>query len=285
MKSISRVLIISCLCLIALPLLVQAQGRATGEAGSQGRAVASTGSAGVATASSAPTSSARASTSGSSGESARPSSGSSGSSSSSGYGGGSGGPSVPSLQGTSFHSYGTYMQWQGFLFNLRMFYGFSMDRTRFLRNSEPLLTPRLASLAARRPLTASAELMVLVDELSSLLAETRSGKAVDGKAIDATAEQIRRLAKQIRSDEALSFVDRRNDIDMAKAGNFEQLGLDAIERLREVALDLNSQLKTLSEQSQTSTVSVDYLSRPSFDSLTKGIDKLSRVIQKSARRL
>jgi hypothetical protein len=285
MKSMIKVIIISCLCLIALPLLVHAQ-RATSSsassAGSQGRATASTGSAGVATASSAPASSARASTGGSSGESARP--GSSGSYGGSGYGGGSASP-VPSLRGTSFHSYGTYMQWQDFLFNLRMFYGFSMDRTRFLRNSEPLLIPRLASLAARRPLMASAELMVLVDELSSLLADARSGKVVDRKAIDTTADQIRRLTKQIRSDEALSFVDRRNNVDMAKAGNFDQLGLDAIERLREVALDLNSQLKTLSEQSQTSTVSVDYLSRPSFDSLTKGIDKLTRVIQNSARRL
>jgi hypothetical protein len=192
---------------------------------------------------------------------------------------------MPSLQGTSFHNYGTYMQWQDFLFRLRTYYAFYMDGTRFLRNSEPLLTPRLASLAARRPLVASAELMALVDELSSLLADARSGKAVDKKAIDATAEQIRRLAKQIRSDENLSFVDRRDDIDMAKAGNYEQLGLEAIERLQEVALDLNNQLKTLSEQSQTSTVSVDYLSRPSFDSLTKGIDKLTRVIQNSARRL
>jgi cell division protein ZapA (FtsZ GTPase activity inhibitor) len=166
-----------------------------------------------------------------------------------------------------------------------MFYGFWMDNSRFLRNSEPLLTPRLASLAVQRPLIASAQLMKLVDELSSLLTEARSGKAVDKNAIDATAEQIRKLTKQIRSDQALAFVDRRTDVDLAKAGNYDQLGLDAVERLREVALDLDSQLKSLSEQSQTSTVSVDYLSRPSFDSLTKGIDKLTRVIQNSARRL
>jgi len=166
-----------------------------------------------------------------------------------------------------------------------MYYGYYMDRTRFLRNSEPLLIPRTASLAARRPLAASAQLVQLVDELASLLAERQSGKAIDKKALDGTAEEIRRLAKQIRSDQALSFVDQRPDIDMGKIGNYDQLGLDAVAQLKEVALDLNNQLKTLSEQAQTSTVSIEYLSRPSFDSLAKGIDKLTRVIQTSARRL
>jgi hypothetical protein len=284
MKSMIKVIVIACLCLIALPLLVHAQRATSSSAGDQGRSVASTSSAGTATASSAPTSSARSNSGSYSGESARPSFGSSGSSYGSGSGGGSG-QSMPLLRGTSFYSYDRYFQWQDFYFRLRMLYGFNMDSSRFLRNSEPLLIPKLAGLAARRPLVASGELLQMVDELSSLLADARSGKTVDKKAIDATAEQIRRLAKQIRSDQTLSYVDQRNNIDMAKAGNFDQLGLEAIERLREVALDLNSQLKTLSEQSQTSTVSVDYLSRPSFDSLTKGIDKLTRVIQNSARQL
>ena len=280
MKSMIKLIaVISCLCLLALPMLAYAQ-RATTSSSGDGRSVGtSSSSSGVATASSSPSSSARSDSGSYSGGTARPSFGSSGS------GSGGGGQFVPSLRGTSFYSYGAYLQWQDFLWRLQTFYGFWMDNSRFLRNSEPLLTPRLASLAVLRPLATSAELLRLVDELSSLLAEARSGSAVDKNAIDSTAEQIRKLAKQIRSDQALSFVDRRNDIDLAKAGNFDQLGLDAVERLREVALDLNNQLKTLSEQSQTSTVSVDYLSRPSFDSLTKGIDKLTRVIQASARRL
>jgi len=281
MKSMIKLIaVISCLCLLALPMLAYAQ-RATTSSSGDGRSVGtSSSSSGVATASSSPSSSARSDSGSYSGGTARPSFGSSGSGNS-----GGGGQFVPSLHGTSFYSYGTYLRWQDFLWRLQTFYGFWMDNSRFLRNCEPLLTPRLASLAALRPLTTSAELLRLVDELSSLLGEARSGNAVDKNAINSTAEQIRRLAKQIRSDQALSFVDRRNDIDLAKAGNFDQLGLDAVERLREVALDLNNQLKTLSEQSQTSTVSVDYLSRPSFDSLTKGIDKLTRVIQASARRL
>ena len=283
MKSmIKMIVIVSCLCLMTLPLLVYAQRATSSASGDGGRSVASTSSSsGVATASSSPSSSTRSDSGGYYGASARPSFGSSGSGSS----GGGGGQVIPSLRGTSFYSYGTYLQWQDFLWRLQMFYGFWMDNSRFLRNSEPLLTPRLASLAVRRPLAASTEMLRLVDELSSLLAEARSGKAVDKNAIDSTAEQIRKLAKQIRSDQALSFVDQRNNVDMAKAGNFDQLGLDAVERLREVALDLDNQLKTLSEQSQTSTVSIDYLSRPSFDSLTKGIDKLTRVIQNSAHRL
>ena len=72
------------------------------------------------------------------------------------------GSAMPSLRGTSFYSYGTYFQWQDFLFRsahvLRIL---RWTHSRFLRNSEPLLTPRLASLAARRPLAASAELIRL----------------------------------------------------------------------------------------------------------------------------
>jgi hypothetical protein len=284
MKAIIRVLTISCLCLIVLPLLAHAQ-RATAEAGSQGRTTASAPT-GTATSSAAATSSARdsGSSAGYSGGTARPSFGSS-----SGGGGGTsgGGPYVqlPPLQGTSFYSYNTYMQMQDFLWNLRMLYGFSMDRSRFIRNSEPLVTPRLASLAVRKPLAISAQLVAVVDELAFQLADARAGKEVDKKAIEANTEQIRRLAKEIRSDTTLSFIDRRASVDMAKTGNFDQLGLNAIEQLQEVSRDLNVQLKTLAEQSETSTVSVDYLTRPSFDSLTKGIDKLSRVIQTSARRL
>jgi hypothetical protein len=171
--------------------------------------------------------------------------------------------------------------------NLRMLYGFNLtgyDSTRFMRNSEPLLTPKLASLAVRKPLAISAQLIGVVDELSALLTEAQSGKAVDKKAIDATLEQVRKLARLIRSDSSLSFIDLRADLDLSKGSNFEQLGLNAIERLREYALDLHNQLKTLSEQSATATVSVDYLARPSFESLSKGIDKLCRVIQSSARR-
>jgi len=280
MKNIIRVMTISCLCLIALPLLVHAQRATSSSGGDQGRAVASTSSAGAATASSAPSSSARSDSGSFSGATARPSSGSTGS-----FGPGGGGAVIPRLQGTSFYNYNYYLRYQDFLWNLSMYYGYYMDRTRFLRNSEPLLIPKTATLAARRPLAASAQLVQLVDELSSLLAEGQSGKAIDRKAVDGTAAEIRRLAKQIRSDQALSFVDQRPDIDMGKIGNYDQLGLEAVAQLREVALDLNNQLKTLSEQSQTSTVSIEYLSRPSFDSMAKGIDKLTRVIQNSARRL
>jgi hypothetical protein len=286
MKSMIRTFIVLCLCLFTLPLL--AQGRATAsDPGSQGRTTASAPPSGTATASSTPTSSARESVS-YSGDTARPS-GSSGTQNSfpstGSYGGGT---YLPSLQGTSFYSYGTYLNMQNFLFNLRMLYGFSTygyDTARFMRNSEPLLTPRLASLAVRKPLALSTQLLGVVDELSSLLAEAQSGKPIDKKAVEASAEQIRKLAKLIRSDSSLSFIDLRADLDLSKGRDFDQLGLNAIERLREYALDLNNQLKILSEQSETATVSVDYLTRPSFESLSKGIEKLSRIIQNSARRL
>ncbi len=206
---------------------------------------------------------------------------------SSNYGGGGSYYSVPTvvIRGTSYYSYGNYLQWQDFLYRLNSLYFAGLDGSRFLRNSEPLVTPKIASLAVRRPLQLSAQLVAVVDELSTLLAEVRAGKNFDKKAIDTTAEQIRKLAKSIRTDPSLSYIDERNDVDLTKGIDLNQIGLDAIVQLREIALDLDSQLQSLSDQAATSTISIDYLTRPSFESLSKGIEKLSKAIQNSARRL
>lgn len=287
MRSIIRISAIAGFWLLSSPLWAQTTGRATADQGDRGRTTAAPPSGGAATSSAAATASARPASTVSYGESARPSVsyGSTNSFSSGSSGTYSSGYPTVVLRGTSFYSYSTYYQWQNFLYNLDLLYGFSLDRYRFMRNSEPLLTPKLASLAVLRPLQVSAQLIMVVDELSSLLETARAGKEVDKKAIEASAQQIRKLAKSIRTDPSLTFIDQREDVDLTKGLDTEKLGLDAINQLREIALDLNSQLHSLSDQAKTSTVSVDYLTRPSFESLSKGIEKLSKVIQNSARRL
>ena len=292
MKFLSRVLAV--VCLIALPLAAQNQAQSQGSSQSGGRATGggdtgrSTGnSTGAATVSSTTSVSTRGTSSG--GESSRMvSSGGNGGNMSSGYYGTSGGGSyapAPRLEGTSFRNNNAYFMWQNFLMNLGYMYRFNLDTSRFLRNSEPLLTPQFAFLAARRPLGLSMQLLAVVDELESLLNEARAGKPVDVKEIEANTRQIRILAKAIRTDRSLEYIDLRTDQDLLKDTPVEQLGIDAIVRLREVALDLNSQLKAMAEESKTSTVSVDLLKRPSYSSLSKSIEKLSKVIENSARRL
>lgn len=169
--------------------------------------------------------------------------------------------------------------------NLGYMYRFSLDTSRFLRNSEPLLTPQFAFLAARRPLGLSMQLLAVIDELESLLNEARAGKPINVKEVEANTRQIRVLAKAIRTDRSLAFIDLRSDQDLLQGTPVDQLGIDAIVRLREIAIDLNGQLKSMAEESKTSTVSVDLLKRPSYSSLSKSIEKLSKVIENSARRL
>ncbi len=164
-------------------------------------------------------------------------------------------------------------------------YGFYWDMTRYRRNVEPLITPKIASLAAYRPLLLSTQLLMIVDELSLMLDDARAGKEIDKKVLELKTKQISDLAKKIRTDTSLEFLDQREDKDLLKGNNVDKLGIEAIEQLREMAVDLNGQLKTLSRQTDTSTISLDYLRLPSYTSLSKGIEKLSKVIKNSAKRM
>lgn len=193
---------------------------------------------------------------------------------------------IPNLQYTSFNSVNSYYQWQDFFFYLQTHYFMnSAYFTRFYRQSEPLVTPELLKLTVRQPLRLSLQLLEAVDSLETTLKDGEAGKPVDKAAVAAKTQEIRDLAKKIRTDEALTFFDQRRDKDALKLDNTESLGLDAIAQLREVATDLNTQLKNMYNENKTSTVSVQSLSAPSFESLTKGIDKLAKVIENSARRL
>jgi hypothetical protein len=270
--------IIAVLCLMTVPLMAQRGATASsGDRGgtSSGTATASASSSSVSSGSDRGVSS----SGGSYGSSARFSS-YSGGTSSSGYS-----APAPRLVGTSFISYGMYQDFQSFLFNLRSMYLFNYDTSRFMRNYEPLVTPQFAVMAARRPLYLSMQLLTVVDELSALLADAKAGKSVNKKEIEANTRQIRILAKAIRTDSSLGFVDRRESKDLLKGVDVNQLGVGAIDRLREIVIDLNTQLKSLTQESQTATISVDYLAKPSFVSLSKSIEKLSQVIERSAGRI
>jgi len=52
-----------------------------------------------------------------------------------------------------------------------------------------------------------------------------------------------------------------------------------------MAVDMNTQLKAMYDQNSTATVSVQNLSQPSFESLSKGIERLTKVIENSAKHL
>ncbi len=193
---------------------------------------------------------------------------------------------VPNLRGTSFYSYSNYYYWNDFLF--RLMDRFYMDPTyfsRFYRNNEPLLTPKLQRLAVGNPLILSKRLVSAVDELSQMVEAREAGQPIDKDLILAKVKQIRDLAKKIRNDDLLPYVDQRRDIDILKDKSVDTLGLEAVGELRAMALDLNSQLANLYNSSSTATISVDSLAQPSLASLSKGIERLCKTIEASAKRL
>lgn len=156
---------------------------------------------------------------------------------------------------------------------------------RFYNNVEPLVTPQLLRLTTREPLRLSMQMITAVDELEAMLQALQAGKPVNKQEISAKAQEIRELAKHIRQDQALSFIDQRKDKDILKGNNIENLGLEAISQLREMVTDLNTQLKGMYTQSTTSTISVNSLTQPSLESLSKGIERISRVIENSAKKI
>ena len=200
--------------------------------------------------------------------------------------GGSGGGYVPDFHTSSFNSVSNYYQWQDFFWYLQTRYYMNSDYFgRFYRNREPLVTPELLKLTVRQPLKLSSQMLTAVDDLETMITDRDAGKPVDRQAIAAKSQEIRDLAKKIRQDQSLAFFDQRRDKDVVKGDQVDALGLEAVAQLREMATDLNTQLKNMYTQNEPSTVSVQSLTAPSFGSLTKGIDRLTKVIENSARRM
>jgi|RhiMetdeSRZDD1v2_1073273.scaffolds.fasta_scaffold425263_2 hypothetical protein len=194
--------------------------------------------------------------------------------------------SAPNLQGTSFTTLNSYYDWQNYYWRMRTMYMLNgLYFSRFYRNTEPLITPELMMLTLRAPLSFSTQMVAAVDQLQVMLTDLQAGKQVSKQEIADKTREIRDLAKKIREDQSLAFVDQRLDQNIGKGNQFDNLGLTGIDQLRELVTDLHTQLKGMYNQSTTSSISVQSLSQPSFASLSKGIEKLTKVIEASARRL
>jgi hypothetical protein len=192
---------------------------------------------------------------------------------------------MPNLKQTSFTSSRCYYDSLNYFYWVRN--NFYLDRyyfSRFYRNTEPLITPQLARLTMSQPLSLSNRLLASIDQLEALIQDRQAGNQVSRDEIAAKTEEIRDLAKQVRQDQSIVFFDQRKDKDLLKGTQYQELGLEAIAQMREMALDLNHQIRNLYEQKSTATVSVEALSAPSFSSLSKGIERLSKVVSESSRK-
>jgi hypothetical protein len=196
------------------------------------------------------------------------------------------GITVPTLQGTSFYSNSLYSDWYNY-YNYYLLRYYSLNPayfTRFIRNREPLMTPEMLRVTLRQPLFASAEMLKMIDDLQLMCADMQAGKAVNKEAIITKSQTIRELAKQIRQDRTLSLIDLRKETDLFKDEHVA-LNAETITKLREITLGLVRQLNEMYALSSSSTVSVESYQEPSFVSLTKGIEKACKAIEKSSKEL
>lgn len=192
---------------------------------------------------------------------------------------------TPDLRRTSFTTSRSY--WDSLSYFYWVHNNFYLDRyyfSRFYRNTEPLITPQLARLTMSQPLNLSNRLLASIDQLEGMVQAQQAGKEVSKADLAAKTEEIRDIAKQIRQDQSIVFFDQRKDKDLLRGTQYAELGPEAIAQMREMALDLNHQIRNLYEQKSTATVSVQALSSPSFSSLSKGIERLSKVVAQPARK-
>jgi hypothetical protein len=194
---------------------------------------------------------------------------------------------LSTLQGTSFNSYNIYFNSLNYYSYLSRYYSMNpLYFNRFYRNTEPLVTPSMLKLTLAEPLRLSSQMLVAIDQLETLLQDVPSGKPVDKNELIAKSRQIQQLAKQIRQNQTISYIELRKDKAVYQEENgFAVLSPESLGKLREMATDLNRQLKTLYQQSSTSTVSVSHFNEASLESLTRGIEKLSKAIQNSSKRM
>ena len=189
------------------------------------------------------------------------------------------------LQGSSFYTPHLYYDWNNYYSYLFRYYSMSPAYfTRFMKNFEPLMTPAMLRITLRQPLFLSAEMLKLIDQLQLMYADMQAGKHVDKAAFITKSEMIRSLARQIRQDRTLSMIDIRKETDLYKnSGN--ALSAESINQLREMTLNLISQLNEMYALTASSTISVNSYSEPSFTSVTKGIEKACKAIERSSKRL
>jgi len=188
-----------------------------------------------------------------------------------------------SFNSYNYYNFWNYYNWLTLNYTWFQLMGLGMwDTHRFMVNREPLITPQMMHLTLETPLAASERLVVAVDALHAMVDDAQAGKPVSKEQISAKTQEIRELAKKIRSYPPLEFFDLGKHMDVAK--DSDKAGLGAIDQLREMALALNGQLKSMYNQSTTSTVSVNNLNQASLQSLSKGIEKLSKTIENAKPR-
>jgi hypothetical protein len=192
----------------------------------------------------------------------------------------------PNLRGSSFKTFNSYYMWNNYYSYLSTSFDVNpVYFDRFYRNSEPLITPVMLKLTLREPIRLSSEMLDSIDRLQEMLEAGLSGASTDRQALVEKSRHIREIAKRIRQNQTLSYIDLRENKNLYNDGGRDAFSPEAIQKLRGMATDLDRQLRNMYRQSSTSTVSVESYKEPSLESLTKGIEKICKDIETYSKRL
>jgi hypothetical protein len=190
------------------------------------------------------------------------------------------------LQQTSFGTITNYYNWTNYYSYLVGAFDMTPTYfTRFYRNPEPLITPEILKRTLNEPLRLSKEMLDSIDRLEDILQALTEGSDADKKALLERSKRIRELAKQIRNNQTLATIDLRKEEKLYENDQRSALDPEAIERMREMAVDLDRQLRNMYSESSTSTVSVESYKEHSLESLAKGIERVCKSIEYSAKRM
>lgn len=160
---------------------------------------------------------------------------------------------------------------------------------RYAQGDSPL-TQRSVELALRESRQAADLLSMLGIELQELITEYEAGRLAQAEfevLVKAKVKEIRSAAKVIRKDDFLEFIDQRKDDKVPSYQKADSLvEMKALAQLLQDRITaVNQGLTSFYNQDMSRVVGVKELQNPSFDSLTKGIDRLAKTISNSAKRL
>jgi len=205
----------------------------------------------------------------------------------SGYSGGTGG-------NPSYYYYPNYNAYyaRDFLYSLWNQYPyFSLSNYSFRYDlGDSPVDRNLLRLALQDSYEAATAMANRVNTLSALIDQLESNQ-IDRKQFqtrfDSSLSEIRKLAKTIRKDERLEFLDQRKGIpseEPPKAASIAEMR-ELVAQLGEQANAMRDGLENYYVRDYTRTVELDHLKQPSFKSLSERIDKLAKAIEKSADRM
>ncbi len=163
------------------------------------------------------------------------------------------------------------------------------SRWRYAQGDSPL-TPRLVQFALQDSSLAAASLVALTEKLEPVLQDFREGRLDRNdsrREFDRILSDVRKLSKKIRGDHYLSYIDQRPTVKIQprrKAVSWDELGA-LITELRQMAVQMREGIVSFYKSDLTRVVNVSDLNQPSFKSISKGIDKLAKTIEKSVDRL